>query len=343
MNSVPRSLLDGRSKARASSWCLGLFTALAVLSISLVRAQDDFPTVAAATPEPAEKSPKAARGLLLDVASTGERLVAVGERGNILVSRDGRRWAQVEAPIRATLTAVTFVSPTHGWAVGHDVTILHTSDGGRNWVLQHQDVARQQPLLDVLFLDELRGFAAGAFGMLFGTTDGGQTWDEVDAPVLKEDNFHLHSLTRLRNGSLLIAGESGLLAGSVDGVQWTKHASPYEGTFFGAVPRGEAGVIVFGLRGNTFAADDISTPQWRKLEVQSTRTLFAGSALDDGATVLVGADGAVVLVRSDDLVEDKSMKARAAERVGGTLSATVPWQGRLVTVGELGIQPYAVQ
>lgn len=343
MNPVPCSPLNGRSQVRTSSRRLGLFTALAVLSISLCLAQDSAPAPGVQSVEAAEKSPKATRGLLLDVASTGERLVAVGERGNILVSRDGRRWAQVDVPARTTLTAVTFASPTQGWAVGHDVTILHTADGGRTWVLQHQDVARQQPLLDVLFLDEMRGFASGAFGMLFATTDGGQTWTETDAPVLKEDSFHLHSLTRLRNGSLLIAGERGLLAWSADGVQWTKLASPYEGSFFGAVPRGDTGVIVFGLRGNTFAADDISAPQWRKLEMQSTRTLFAGSPLDDGSAVLVGADGAVVLVHPDDLVEDKSMKARVAERVGGTLSATVPWQGQLVTVGELGIQPYAVQ
>ncbi|HSW13985.1 MAG TPA: YCF48-related protein [Solimonas sp.] len=343
MNSDPRIVLAGRSKARASSRRLGLFTGMAVLSISLCLAQDSVPSSGPQVLEAAEKSPKAARGLLLDVASTGERLVAVGERGNIVASRDGRRWAQVEVPVRVTLTAVTFASPTQGWAVGHDVTILHTSDGGRSWDLQHQDVARQQPLLDVLFLDELQGFAAGAFGMLFATIDGGQTWNEVDAPVLKEDNFHLHSLTRLRNGSLLIAGERGLLAWSADGVHWAKLASPYEGSFFGAVSRGDAGVIVFGLRGNTFVADDTRAPQWRKLEVQSTRTLFAGSTLEDGSTVLVGADGAVVLVRPDDLVEDKSMKARAAERVGGTLSAIVPWQGQLVTVGELGIQPYAVQ
>jgi len=329
-----------KSDPRISSW--RLCAALALLSTSLCLAQDSAPS-AAPVLEAAEKSPKASRGLLLDVASTGERLVAVGERGNILASRDGRRWAQVDVPVRATLTAVTFASPTQGWAVGHDVTILHTADGGRNWALQHQDVARQQPLLDVLFVDETRGFAAGAFGMLFATTDGGQSWAEVDAPVFKEDSFHLHSLTRLHNGSLLIAGERGLLAWSADGTQWTRLASPYEGSFFGAVARGEAGVIVFGLRGNTFAADDASAPQWRKLEVQSTRTLFAGSALDDGSTVLVGADGAVVLVRPDDGVEDQSMKARVAERVGGTLSATVPWQGQLVTVGELGVQPYALR
>lgn len=328
------------SGALLSSLRPGLFAVAAAFFIPLVVAQDSGKPAA---PEAAEKSPKAARGLLLDVASTGERLVAVGERGNILASKDGHRWAQVEVPVRTTLTAVTFASATQGWAVGHDATILHTADGGRTWGLQHQDIARQQPLLDVVFTDELNGIASGAFGMLFATADGGQTWSELDAPALKEESLHLHAVTRLKNGSLLAVGEKGLLARSSDGVSWTQLESPYEGTFFGVVPRGEAGAVVFGLRGNTFTADDMAAPQWRKLEMSSTRTLFAGAALEDGTIALVGADGAVVLVRTDDLVEDKSMRARVAERVGGTLSAVVPWQGQLVTVGELGIQPYAAQ
>ena len=74
---------------------------------------------------------------LLDITRNGERLLAVGERGLIVISEDqGTSWRQIETPISATLTAVTFTDSDNGWAVGHAGTILHTADGGDSWTLQ---------------------------------------------------------------------------------------------------------------------------------------------------------------------------------------------------------------
>ena len=74
---------------------------------------------------------------LLDITVAGERLVAVGERGLIMVSDDdGASWQQAKVPISATLAAVSFPTATLGWAVGHSGIILHSTDGGSNWQLQ---------------------------------------------------------------------------------------------------------------------------------------------------------------------------------------------------------------
>ena len=52
----------------------------------------------------------AKRSLLLDVHGRGERAVAVGERGHILLSTDsGINWRQVAAPTRRTLTGVFLI------------------------------------------------------------------------------------------------------------------------------------------------------------------------------------------------------------------------------------------
>ena len=78
---------------------------------------------------------------LIDIASAGERLVAVGERGLVTVSDDnGESWRQATVPVSTTLTAVVFATAELGWAVGHAGTILHTSDGGLNWELQFDGV-----------------------------------------------------------------------------------------------------------------------------------------------------------------------------------------------------------
>ncbi len=86
---------------------------------------------------PAVKTTRAARGLLLDVALAGTRMVAVGEQGRIVYSDDsGVTWIQAEVPVRVTLTAVYFPSAQNGWAVGHDGVILNSTDGGRTWKKQ---------------------------------------------------------------------------------------------------------------------------------------------------------------------------------------------------------------
>jgi hypothetical protein len=56
-------------------------------------------------PRPAEKMPLTPKGLLLDVVRNNGAFIAVGDRGGIILSKDGQNWEQVEAPVRAALTA----------------------------------------------------------------------------------------------------------------------------------------------------------------------------------------------------------------------------------------------
>lgn len=80
---------------------------------------------------------RASDGLLLDVAKAGERLVAVGDQGRVLISDDqGKQWRQVQSPVSVLLTAVFFSDVKHGWAVGHDGVLIHTKDAGETWVKQ---------------------------------------------------------------------------------------------------------------------------------------------------------------------------------------------------------------
>lgn len=120
-------------------------------------------------PLPSEIMPLTPNGLLLDIVNTGEHLIAVGDRGAVVASNDGVKWAQVQTPTRAPLTAVAFADARNGWAVGHDAVILHTADGGRSWEIQNFEPELEMPLLDVLFLDAQRGFAVGAYGLFYRT------------------------------------------------------------------------------------------------------------------------------------------------------------------------------
>ncbi len=99
--------------------------------------------------EPALLSPLATQSLLLDMERAGERLIAVGERGHILLSADeAESWQQAPAPVRVTLTNVFFIDDQYGWAVGHDGVILKSEDGGNNWRKVMDGIQANQLMLE---------------------------------------------------------------------------------------------------------------------------------------------------------------------------------------------------
>ena len=275
-------------------------------------------------------APLAQSSLLLDITRAGQRLVAVGERGHILLSDDsGVTWRQVAAPTRATLTAVAFVDPVRGWAVGHDAVVLHSADGGESWVEQYSDPDFETPLMDVLFSDADTGFAVGAYGLFLETVDGGDTWQQR---WVTEDDFHFNAILSPASGQWFMAGEAGGLYRSDDGGQeWQVLDTPYFGSFFGALSLGDDDLLVFGLQGNMFRSGD-GGESWQTIDTGTTAALVAGAQLSDGRVVVVGLSGAVLV--SDD--EGRSVRlSRRTDRSALAGIAEAPDE-RLVLVGEAG-------
>ena len=132
-------------------------------------------------PRPADPARLAARALVLDVIQAGaSQYVAVGERGHVLRSTDGRTWEQAQfVPVQSTLIRVAFAGGRL-WAVGHDATIIHSRDLGQTWSIQNFEPNWEMPLLDVHFFDANRGIAVGAFGLYMTTRDGGRNWERFD-------------------------------------------------------------------------------------------------------------------------------------------------------------------
>jgi photosystem II stability/assembly factor-like uncharacterized protein len=234
----------------------------------------------------------ASRLLVLDAVTVAQRVVAVGDRGIVLMSDDqGRHWRAQHIAGDAALTAITRVGNTL-WAVGHDAIIVKSTDGGQHWRRVHDAPDRQTPLLGVLFIDALHGFAVGAYGTFLESRDGGEHW--LDRRITQQD-FHYNAIVRLGDGTLVIAGEHGTLLRSVDdGARWQPLASPYAGSWFGALPVGAHGVLVFGLRGQLWRSDDAGL-HWVVLPIATSATLEGGHVLDDGTLAIVGYDGVVLL------------------------------------------------
>jgi photosystem II stability/assembly factor-like uncharacterized protein len=277
-----------------------------------------------------EHSPLAQHSLLLDAVALGGRIIAVGERGHVLLSDDGGEvWTQARVPTRRLLTAVASIGSEQLWAVGHDATIIRSQDGGDTWSRQFCAPELGAPLLDVWVGADGRGLAVGAYGLCLQTADAGQTWQRKS---LTDDDPHLYAIAESPGGILLIAGEFGILLRSADrGRTWTRLPSPYEGTFFGALALGDELLLVFGLRGNCFRSED-GGQTWQRVATHSGLSLLGGLRRGDGTVLLAGVGG-TLLVSTDK----GHTFATTPSGTRGSLSAAVTTSpGCILLLGEGG-------
>lgn len=272
---------------------------------------------------PSVPSALAAGSLITGLSRAGDRIVAVGQRGHVLVSGDGgQSWTPALVPVKSDLVAASFPTPSRGWAVGHDGVVLASADGGASWVRQfdgrsaarvmaehyasgelaqeaEQFVAEgpDKPFLDVWFENETTGYIVGAFNLIFRTEDGGKTWvpwfDRTENPR----RLHLHAV-RGFGQDVFIVGEQGLVlkldreAGRFRALQ-----TPYSGSFFGITGK-DRSLIVFGLRGNSYRSVD-GGARWTKVETNTRGAITAGDVGPNGDIVLAGQDGSVFLSTDD--------------------------------------------
>lgn len=114
---------------------------------------------------------------------------AVGRNGIIYTTSNvGQTWSKVEISGNAgkrNFNAVYFLNDKIGFIVGGNErndaiqTILKTTDGGKNWSVQKDNIAPW--LRDVHAINDKTAFACGD-GVLLKTTDGGSNWNDIVLP-----------------------------------------------------------------------------------------------------------------------------------------------------------------
>lgn len=266
------------------------------------------------------------------VSRAGERLVAVGMRGQIIVSDDhGGRWRQVETPVQSDLTAVFFATAKLGWAVGHDGIILHTEDAGNSWQRQFDGRMAAQsfkafyqqridageadlavwlseiernygqgpslPYLDVLFDDLEHGYAIGSFGSIAITSDGGKSWqpgsEKIDNPRL----LNLNAIRKVGN-DLYIAAEQGVVFRlNRSSQRFEALETGYAGSFFGINGQGDK-LLAYGLRGALYASSDAGQ-HWQVVKISERAALTGSAILADGRIVLASLAGRLWISSAD--------------------------------------------
>ena len=284
---------------------------------------------------PAVKSDRATRARLFGITRTGDRLVAVGQRGFILYSDDwGGSWQQASVPVRSTLLTSYFINAQEGWAAGHDGVVLHSNDGGETWTKQldgyeaveigteyYQSMLAHDPenktyqaMLDemlfaagqgadrpffcVWFENERSGLVMGAYSMSMRTNDGGATWEPA---LLNQVDFsfrHMYDY-EITPDKRYIVGEMGLVWIQDQPLTGMRSARfPYDGSIYTIVSNGAGELIVAGLRGNAFRSAD-QGETWTAVNLPTSASVVDSIRLGDGRIVLATQAGELLLSNDD--------------------------------------------
>jgi photosystem II stability/assembly factor-like uncharacterized protein len=282
---------------------------------------------------PARMRPLAAKGSLLDLVLAGPRLVAVGERGHVLLSDDqGKTWRQAKAvPTRSTLTSVCVTDANTLWAAGHGAVILKSADAGESWTLVDGKAEGPEVLLDIRVQADGHGLAVGGFGAARITADGGKTWAAHTLLEGEEGERHLNHIVVSDTGTWLIAAEGGHVLrgtgkGGLTAMDWKAIKTPYAGSLWTGTPLGGGTLLLGGMRGNLVrSGDDGST--WTHQPVPKAGSLTGCVMLSDGRPLLVGVDGTVLVGDAAgnsftlQQLEDRATLTAVAQLGNGTLMA----------------------
>ncbi len=272
---------------------------------------------------------------------------AVGHDGIILHSSDGgKTWSKQFDGYMANDAIVAGAEQKKEYAMarleeaedsGDDIAVedaevaLEDATFGLEDAMYDQETGSTKPFLDVWFYDAKRGFAVGAYGMFFYTSDGGESWSDASARLNNPQRLHINAIAPVGPQSLVVVGEMGMILRSDDlGESWTLQESPYDGSLFGVVAKGNT-QLLFGLRGHVYQSLDGGVV-WDEMDTGSEQTVLSGVVAQEH-TLLVGNAGSVV-------VFDESMSAPKATTVEGRkgyAAAAETSDGKFVLVGEAGV------
>ena len=152
--------------------------------------------------------------VLLFIISTANNLFAID------------KWTKIISPINFSLYKSSFVDTSNGWVCGENGTMLHTSNGGLNWILQRTNTDYQ--IVYVTFLNKNLGWAIGnkyiyTSPVIYSTLNGGTNWDLFyypDTTLMFNTIYFYDSL----NG--YIGGYGGLILKTTNsGANWYKTQS----------------------------------------------------------------------------------------------------------------------
>jgi photosystem II stability/assembly factor-like uncharacterized protein len=280
------------------------------------------------------------------LARAGERLLAAGARGLIIYSDDqGQSWQQARVPVSQALTALTFPTPDHGWAVGHGGVILHSGDGGESWQLQFDGESANQQWLDYSgeTLDALQNALESAPADAIADLEY-----EVEEAEYAVEDAELAVTTGPADPFLGVwfadsqrgwaMGAYGMLYRTYNGgLQWQIAVAGIENIerfhYYSMAASEDGQLYLSGEAGLLYRSDDDGA-NWQRLSLDYDGSLFGVMALDAQTVLCYGLRGNIF--RSDDSGDTWVLVAPSPNRALSLYGGTVLANGNVILVGAGG-------
>ena len=322
----------------------------------------------------AAKTDYAERSLITSMEKVGDRIYAVGVHGIIIFSDDsGNTWTQADyVPYQNTITDISCTSEKMCWVTGHDATILHSDDGGLNWVKQYDDYEFDAPLLSIHMYDDNDGIAIGAFALSLRTSNGGDSWDYL---FLDDDDYqpHLNYVYGDNQAWRKSAKDEGYAVGEIGkyyisddrGLNWLVVDTGYIGSYWSGVKVDEGQSLLFGMSGNItlstlydrndsipankstsiscyesgYYEGDCKVFVFDDLNIGSKNSLTSAVVLDDGRVAISGNGGVVSII---DLVKKMNIETCIrSDRLSNT--SIIPLgSDEFLIAGEKGVRKHSM-
>jgi photosystem II stability/assembly factor-like uncharacterized protein len=186
-------------------------------------------------------------------------------------------------------------------AVTPDIDLFDSLEYMRDELEFIQQDGGSNSLFDIHMQENGTGLIVGASGWAFISRDYGENWAFISPDLNNPDLLHLYSATSTPDGSLFIAGESGLLFRSRNGEQWQQLDVPYQGTIISAHSTDKDDELyLLGMGGKLLHSTD-NGDHWQQLQLPSQTILQGACTTEDGAILLTGLGGQVFLVKGDKI------------------------------------------
>jgi phage tail sheath protein FI/photosystem II stability/assembly factor-like uncharacterized protein len=233
--------------------------------------------------KPKQAGSTAFMGIETEAVGNAIQILSGAEDNNSLVQFENLR-------VLKSLTSISFLDVSNGWAVGEEGTILNTTDGGTTWSVQASDVT--VPLHEVFFRSDTLGWAVGGEGTILNTTDGGTNWLVQDPPTGLTANL---SGVFFRSDTLgwAVGGEGTILNTTDGGTAWSPQTSGVTVPLYATHFRINTDGLVVGDIGTILKTTDGGTtwtPQNSEVTARLNDMRFLdathGWAVGEGGTIL---------------------------------------------------------
>ena len=138
------------------------------------------------------------------------------------------QWFQQDNVTNVNLNSVFFIDSLRGWIVGDDSTILHTSNGGINWINQFTSYSGyKNNYNDIFFINDSSGWVVSGkdqiySGIILHTSNGGNDWLIQGPEITRRLNtiFFINDSTGWIGGGAEYPGGKIILKTTNGGINW---------------------------------------------------------------------------------------------------------------------------